>query len=215
MQNNPVREEAHRSKIFETLLYIREYIFTHFIFYQMDIDHFNPRTSCNRQNILALPERCWYYFENSFAPKSSADIPQIVYPRTVTLVSKETVLAITDSNSCCGKNERERISHLSLVSSSNIVFRFFSSRRRRLFYLVRAGVYTRNVINEHTRELSRTTEEGGEEEKRKRRTETKQRMYNEERGQGKCASEDLLWCAGEGDGSGGKEGKKGVAMDGG
>lgn len=32
---------------------------------------------------------------------------------------------------------------------------------------MRAGVYTRNVINEHTRELSRTTEGGGKEEERK------------------------------------------------
>lgn len=48
----------------------------------------------------------------------------------------------------------------------------------------------RNVINEHTRELSRTTEEGGRERKRKR--EKKQKMYNEKWDQGKYAGEDLL-----------------------
>lgn len=51
-------------------------------------------------------------------------------------------------------------------------------------------LYMRNVINEHTRELSRTTEEGGEEQERKRVK--KQKMYNEKRGQGKYAGEDLL-----------------------
>lgn len=38
------------------------------------------------------------------------------------------------------------------------------------------------MINEHTRELSRTTEEGGGEEARMRKRVKKQRVYNEERG---------------------------------
>lgn len=54
---------------------------------------------------------------------------------------------------------------------------------------MRAGVYTRNVINEYTRELSRTTEEGDKEEEKKS---AKKQRYDEERGQGKYAGEDLL-----------------------
>lgn len=64
---------------------------------------------------------------------------------------------------------------------------------------MRADVYTRNVINEHTRELSRTTKGGAKEEERKREGEKarakKQRMCSERGrggGQGKYTGEDLL-----------------------
>lgn len=57
--------------------------------------------------------------------------------------------------------------------SSIIVSRLFSSRRRRLFYLVRVRVYTRNVINEHTRELSQTMAKGEQKGREREREKTK------------------------------------------
>ncbi|KYN23306.1 putative JmjC domain-containing histone demethylation protein 2C [Trachymyrmex cornetzi] len=97
----------------------------------------------------------------------------------------------------------------------NAIFHLFFFRRCRLFYLVRAGVYTRNVINEYTRELSRTTEEGDKEEEGKRKSVKKQR-YDEERDQGKIRGRrSIMTRAGEGDNRGGKEGKKGATIDGG
>lgn len=66
-------------------------------------------------------------------------------------------------------------------------------------------MYTRNVINEHTRELSRTTtaEKAKREREKERDKKRKQKMYNKERGEGnedgleKHEGEDLLWRAGE------------------
>lgn len=97
----------------------------------------------------------------------------------------DTAIVIVDKK----KNEIESDSYHSLLSAKLLEYRNFS-----LFFLLSsyflfsADVYTRNVINEHTRELSRTTEGGGEEEKRKRAKETKDVQWKEElRGEGEYA----------------------------
>lgn len=103
-------------------------------------------------------------------------------------MSKEVVSTITDSNNCREKKRNGASFHHSLLPVELLEYRFSlfclsPLSPRRLFYLVRAGVYTRNVINEHTRELSRTTEEGGGEEARKRKRVKKTKdVQNEERG---------------------------------